>query len=96
MDIRRFYVEDVIGACFLYRREVLKTIGEYDPDMVLVEDYDYWLRIDQSYQILHIPECLYQYRFHYGSLTVTKEHEVAAQLYRMRLRHLDFLLERAD
>lgn len=95
-DVVRLYAEDVIGACFLYRSQVLKTVGEYDPDMILVEDYDYWLRISRNYQILHIPQCLYHYRFHSGSLTMTKEHEVAAQRHRLRLRQLDFLLEKAD
>ena len=36
--------EDLIGACFLYRREVLDIIGEYDPSRVYVEDYDYELK----------------------------------------------------
>lgn len=92
----RFYVEDVVGACFLYRRQVLETVGEYDPNLALVEDYDYWLRICQQYEILHIPQHFYQYRFHSGSLTMTKEREIAAQLQRMRLRHLDFLLDKVS
>lgn len=91
----RFYVEDVVGACFLYRKQVLETVGEYDPDMILVEDYDYWLRIRRQYEVLYLPRSLYQYRFHSGSLTMRKEREIAAQRQRMRLRHLDFLLDRA-
>ncbi len=31
-----------VGACFLYSRKVYETVGEYDPEMTLVEDYDYW------------------------------------------------------
>ena len=96
MDMERFYVDDVVGACFLYRRQVLETVGEYDPDMALVEDYDYWLRIRRQYEVLHIPQRLYQYRFHSGSLTMRREREIAAQLQRMRLRHLDFLLDRVS
>lgn len=96
LDIERFYVDDVVGACFLYRRQVLETVGEYDPDMILVEDYDYWLRVRQQYEVLYLPQRLYQYRFHGSSLTMTKEREVAAQRQHMRLRHLDFLLERAS
>ncbi len=96
LDIEQFYVDDVVGACFLYRKQVLETVGEYDPDMALVEDYDYWLRIRQQYEIIHIPQCLYQYRYHSGSLTMRKEREIAAQRQRMRLRHLDFLLDKAS
>lgn len=96
LGIERLYVDDVVGACFLYRRQVLETVGEYNPDMALVEDYDYWLRICQRYEILHVPQCLYQYRFHSGSLTIRKEREIAAQRQRMRLRHLDFLLDKVS
>ena len=38
MDMEQFYVDDVVGACFLYRRQVLETVGEYNPDLALVED----------------------------------------------------------
>ena len=96
MDMEQFYVDDVVGACFLYRRQVLETVGEYNPDLALVEDYDYWLRIRRQYEVLYIPQRLYQDRFHSGSLTMTKERKVAAQLQRMRLRHLDFLLDKVS
>ena len=46
-EASQLYLENVVGACFLYRREILETVGEYDPDTFLVEDYDYWLRISQ-------------------------------------------------
>ena len=32
----------------MYRREVLDKVGEYDPDMFLVEDYEYWIRISEQ------------------------------------------------
>lgn len=94
-DASRLYLENVVGACFLYRREVLETVGEYDPTMFLVEDYDYWLRISQKYPVVHIPRCLYQYRFHKQSLTTQKRQTVAKQLYRLRLRELEYLLSKA-
>ena len=34
-----------VGACFLYSRKVYETIGEYNPELALVEDFDYWQRI---------------------------------------------------
>ncbi len=95
-NIDWFYVEDTVGACFLYRREVLAAVGTYDPDMFLVEDYDYWIRICKKFRLLHIPKNVYQYRYHKNSLSMTRERDVSSQRHRMRLRHLDFLLERAD
>jgi glycosyltransferase involved in cell wall biosynthesis len=32
------------AACFLYRAEVARKVGEYRPAFPLVEDVDYWLR----------------------------------------------------
>ncbi|MCR5504019.1 MAG: glycosyltransferase [Elusimicrobiaceae bacterium] len=36
---------------FMYRREVLETVGDYDTTLFLVEDYDYWVRIWLKYPI---------------------------------------------
>ena len=30
---------------FLYRREVYNVVGDYDPHLFRIEDYDYWLRL---------------------------------------------------
>ena len=65
-----------IGACFLYHRSVLETIGEYDPDWFLVEDYEYWLRIASKYTIGIVDHVSYLYREHPQSLTSTKKAEI--------------------
>lgn len=58
-----------VGACFMYTRKVYETVGEYDPDQILCEDYDYWLRIFARYSVACIEEILYYYRVHENSLT---------------------------
>lgn len=55
----------------LYSRKVYETVGEYDPEMTLVEDYDYWQRICAQYEPACIPQKLYAYRWHDGALTST-------------------------
>lgn len=92
----QLYFNDCVGACFMYRAEVLKTVGEYDPDMFLVEDYDYWLRLSRQYRICHLPEIHYYYRRHTHSLTGTRAWEINRQLFRLRLKYMDFLLERSS
>ena len=64
---------DFVGACFLYTRKVHETIGEYDPSKILVEDYDYWLRIFCRFEVSNIQDVLYQYRRHDGALTSTEK-----------------------
>lgn len=60
--------DNFIGACFLYRRMVT-TIGDYD-DAIGVEDYDYWVRISNHFEIIHhVPYDFYEYRVHSDSLS---------------------------
>ena len=88
------YCNDFIGACFMYRREVLHTVGEYDPHYFCIEDYEYWMRILKHYGYIgHIPKLLYRYREHGASLTVTKSDKVKACLEEFRFKNLDWLLE---
>lgn len=89
------YSCNCVGACFLYQREAAQKVGEYDANMFLVEDYDYWIRFAKDYPIGHLQQCLYEYRQHGESLTEKREHEVEKQLYKLRHRELRFLLSKA-
>ena len=64
---------DFVGACFLYTRKVYETVGDYDVNKFLVEDYDYWLRIFYRFNVFNIEDVLYQYRWHDGALTSTEK-----------------------
>lgn len=65
-----------MGACFLYRADIAKQVGEYKKDKFLVEDYDYWLRMMLQGNFGHISEFLYTYRIHSKSLTGTRMQEI--------------------
>ena len=52
--MKRIVGSNPVGACFLYSRRVYEVIGEYDPDLTLVEDFDYWQRICMRFS----PVCL--------------------------------------
>ena len=67
-----------IGACFMYTRQVYERIGDYDPDLFLNEDYDYWMRIARQFRIRHIPELLYYFRRDEDSLYCSRFAEVRA------------------
>lgn len=87
-DTDRIVLYNVIGACFLYRREVMDKIGEYHADLFLVEDYDYWLRIYKNYQIVHISESPYHYCKNDGSLTSSRLQEIKAKTVLLRCSYL--------
>lgn len=68
-EVTELYDYNIIGACFLYTRGVREIIGDYDPDTVLAEDYDYWIRISKRFIIKHLAQPLYYYRIHPNSLS---------------------------
>jgi glycosyltransferase involved in cell wall biosynthesis len=62
---------NAVGPCFLYRRAVYQRVGQYNPQLFLAEDYDYWLRVYREFEIAWLHRTLYQYRWHGESLTNT-------------------------
>ncbi len=62
---------NTIGACFLYRKYCYDVIGGYSVYRFGIEDYDFWMKLNDTFRIKHIgmQEALYDYRFHDSSLT---------------------------
>lgn len=68
---------NLVGPCFLYTRRVYENIGNYNAKYVLVEDYEYWIRVcKKKYSSAHYPYPLYIYRCHSNALTNTSYWEV--------------------
>ncbi len=82
---------NVVGACFLYKKDVAKKAGEYDATLFLAEDYDYWIRIRKNGRMRHVHENLYYYREHGQSLTASKQAQVINQTYRVIEKHFLYL-----
>lgn len=80
---------DFVGACFMYTRKVYETIGGYDPELFLCEDYDYWLRIFTLFQVSYVDEILYAYRFHDKALSVTHKEGQYDALERVLLKNFE-------
>jgi len=74
-SIKRLVGFNTVGACFLYTRKAYETVGDYDHEMILVEDYDYWQRIAMRFETVTIEQVLYDYRRHSGALTSTMRQE---------------------
>ena len=67
-----------IGACFLYTRGLYEAVGDYDPELFLVEDYDYFLRAARRFGFCHIAEPLYYFRRDDATLYCSRFPEVKA------------------
>ena len=60
---------NVIGSCFLYRRNVFEKNNGYNETLFLLEDYDFWLRAILHSKYYKLDHFLYNYRKHEDSLT---------------------------
>jgi glycosyltransferase involved in cell wall biosynthesis len=67
-----------IGACFMYSRRAYEAVGDYDPELFLVEDYDYFMRLARAVRTAHLAEPLYYFRRHDDSLFCARYCEVKA------------------
>lgn len=74
---------------FMYRRDVLDTVGDYDTTLFLVEDYDYWVRIWRKYPVGKIYKVLYYTGVGDETLTLSRKKEIAEKLLEMRLRYFN-------
>jgi len=67
-----------MGACFLYTRRLHEALGGYDPELFLVEDYDYFIRASKQFRFAHIAEPLYWFRRDDDTLYLSRFAEVKA------------------
>ena len=82
-------VGNLVCSAFLYRREIAEKVGEYDTNLFLIEDYDYWIRIWLNSKIGKIHEELYYTRMHDQALTKQREKEIAQRLFEIRLKYFE-------
>jgi len=86
IEPRRVFLPDVpplaerntVGACFMYTRAVHEQVGPYDPELFLVEDYDFFIRVQKRFRVCHIAEPLYYFSRHDDSLYCSRYAEVKA------------------
>lgn len=89
-EISDLYRGCCIGACFLYRREILNRFGGYDINLFCAEDYEYWMRLwCGGVKFYHLKEFLYFYRKNPNSLTATKFAQVQEKTLKLKLMYWD-------
>ncbi len=81
---------NTIGAAFMYRAKAARFLGGYDCERFGIEDYDYWMRMNEIFDIAHTKnaEPLYLYRIHKDSLTA-RDKELKITENRPRLMEFD-------
>lgn len=89
-------IENVVGACFLYKKEVALKVGLYNLNCFLCEDYEYWLRIGLSAKLKRINKCLYKYRYHKNSLSHNNKKTVIAMGINIQKKYKNFYINTSD
>lgn len=87
-DVCDFIKHCTIGACFLYKKQIAKQVGEYDKSKFLVEDYDFWLRLGLVGKISSSNKNLYNYRVHSSSLTATRVIDISNKTQNLFLEYM--------
>ncbi len=90
-DAAMLPVQNIVGACFLYRKSLKEMVGDYDENLFLIEDYDYWIRCYLSGKLAHINEDLYLYRIHEKSLSAQRKSEIIRKQKELRSRYYELL-----
>lgn len=62
-------------STFFVRRQVLEDC-KFDPEILLAEDYDLYIRLSGRYQLLNLSERLIQCRIHTENITRTKKDQL--------------------
>jgi glycosyltransferase involved in cell wall biosynthesis len=72
------YTCPIIHGSTMLRHKCLEEVGGYDDSLSTAQDYDLWLRISERWEIVCLPEILYEYRWHDRMVSNTKKEEQAA------------------
>jgi len=77
-----------------WRRELMREAGEFDTELRISMDYEYWLRLLRSgCEPAWTSQTLSRFRIHSGSLTGAWEGDFAAEDVQVRARYIDMLTE---
>lgn len=80
-----------VGPSFMYRRAIYESVGDYDTQSFLSEDYNYWLRVSRRFTLRPLHENLYLYRIHKKSLTAENNRERFRIKYEVMKRNIPYL-----
>jgi len=59
----------------IFRRDAVIDAGYYDPDTMLAEDLDLWLRLGERGKLAIVPEIVLRYRVHENTVSSTRHAE---------------------
>jgi len=91
-EIRRHLIR---GSPFIHtsvtmRKSVLEAVGGYNEDYPYILDYELFVRLAQVTRLANLPGVLVVYRYHWGTVSTTRNTELLRLWLRMRIRYEAF------
>jgi hypothetical protein len=77
----------------LFRREAFERIGGLKEEYGWAFDFDMFLSLSKAGKAVHVKEVLAKFRWHEGSLSVSKRAESVKEASRVRVAHLPMILK---
>ncbi len=81
------FANNIVGAAFMYRAVVASVVEDYSQYKYGIEDYDYWMKINELFALRHtsFDDIEYSYRMHPKSLT---SHDAELKITENRYRQM--------
>jgi glycosyltransferase involved in cell wall biosynthesis len=77
----------LIHPTVMFRASVLRAVGKYSYDYPAAEDFDFFWRIAQRFQVANVPEVLLVTRFDRNGLSVTRRKKQLRSKLRIQLKN---------
>jgi glycosyltransferase involved in cell wall biosynthesis len=77
----------LIHPAVMFRTSVLRAVGKYSYDYPAAEDFEFFWRIAQRYQVANVPEVLLVTRFDRNGLSVTRRRKQLRSKLRIQLEN---------
>jgi len=99
-EVQRYYTGDagirwnllidsaIAHPAAMYRKSAIEKAGLYHPELEPAEDYALWLELARYGQLANVPELLFQYRIHPGSVSSRRVEVQRDRVREISLRHL--------
>ncbi|WP_119293256.1 glycosyltransferase family 2 protein [Azohydromonas sediminis] len=89
--IRALLIEEccLVHPTVVFRRDVVRAVGGYDPQARHAEDYDLWLRLADRHRLANLDEPLLSYRIHPAQVSVTNLRTQFQTVQQLRERALE-------
>lgn len=78
----------IAQSSLMLRRNVIRETGGYSAEYPVCEDYDYWLRTLQKYELANLPEPCLQYRMSSGQSKQSKLKETIRCTLSVQMKYL--------